>query len=124
VTRAAAYVIRYGLDLYSNFTYFLDDPVNGDQFKQADRRMVYGGRVVHRPPRSDRGRPQQFPDRGAGRRIHVGEDAQRPDRASRTGRPLDVPRVVPRPVRAPHPQVPRLDDEVRVTGLTRRWEVG
>ncbi|MGE3519684.1 MAG: TonB-dependent receptor, partial [Vicinamibacterales bacterium] len=48
VTRAAAYAVRYGLDLYSNFTYFLDDPVRGDQFKQRDRRSFYGGRVVHR----------------------------------------------------------------------------
>jgi outer membrane receptor protein involved in Fe transport len=48
VTRVVAYGIRYGLDLYSNFTYFLDDPVNGDQFKQADRRTVVGGRATHR----------------------------------------------------------------------------
>jgi outer membrane receptor protein involved in Fe transport len=37
-----AYVIRYTLDLFSNFTFFLDDPVNGDQFHQADRRTVWG----------------------------------------------------------------------------------
>ncbi|MCW5620024.1 MAG: TonB-dependent receptor, partial [Burkholderiales bacterium] len=41
-----AYVIRYALDLWSNFTYALDDPLNdapnGDQFKQVDRRTVYG----------------------------------------------------------------------------------
>jgi outer membrane receptor protein involved in Fe transport len=48
VTRVVGYGIRYSLDLFSNFTYFLDDPVNGDQFKQADRRTVFGGRVVHR----------------------------------------------------------------------------
>ncbi|MEL6615044.1 MAG: TonB-dependent receptor [Bacteroidota bacterium] len=41
-TRATAYGSYYHLDLYSNFTYFLDDPVDGDQFEQADRR-VYGG---------------------------------------------------------------------------------
>lgn len=29
------------LDLWSNFTYFLDDSVNGDQFQQTDRRMTY-----------------------------------------------------------------------------------
>jgi outer membrane receptor protein involved in Fe transport len=40
--RLDAYVIRYELDLWSNFTYFLDDPVNGDQFQQSDRRTVYG----------------------------------------------------------------------------------
>jgi outer membrane receptor protein involved in Fe transport len=38
-----AYVIDYDLDLFSNFTYFLDDPVNGDQFEQVDRRTVLGG---------------------------------------------------------------------------------
>lgn len=36
------YVIRYSLNLFSNFTYFLDNPVHGDQFEQADRRTVYG----------------------------------------------------------------------------------
>ena len=40
--RANAYAISYGLDLFSNFTYFLDDPVNGDQFEQADDRSVFG----------------------------------------------------------------------------------
>lgn len=37
------YVQRYSLNLWSNFTYFLDDPVNGDQFEQAEDRWVYGG---------------------------------------------------------------------------------
>jgi TonB dependent receptor-like, beta-barrel/Carboxypeptidase regulatory-like domain/TonB-dependent Receptor Plug Domain len=48
LTRATAYVSRYRLNLFSNFTYFLDDPVNGDQFEQADRRWVSGARVTHR----------------------------------------------------------------------------
>jgi hypothetical protein len=48
VTRATVYGLRYRLNLFSNFTYFLDDPVNGDQFEQADRRYVFGGRVSHR----------------------------------------------------------------------------
>ena len=47
-TRVTWYVLRYGLNLVSNFTYFLDDPVNGDQFEQADRRWATGGRVTHR----------------------------------------------------------------------------
>lgn len=38
-----AYVQKYDLKLWSNFTYFLDDPVNGDQFEQADDRWVFGG---------------------------------------------------------------------------------
>lgn len=41
--RARAYVIDYDLDLLSNFTYFADDPVDGDQFQQIDDRIIYGG---------------------------------------------------------------------------------
>ncbi len=41
-TRAGAYFIDYKLDLWSNFTFFLNDPVNGDQFQQSDRRRAYG----------------------------------------------------------------------------------
>jgi len=37
-----AYAIDSKLDLFSNFTYFLDDPVNGDQFRQVDERQLYG----------------------------------------------------------------------------------
>ena len=40
--QANVYTVRYDLDLFSNFTYFLDDPVNGDQFEQFDRRWYYG----------------------------------------------------------------------------------
>ena len=38
-----SYIIGYELDLWSNFTYLLDDPVGGDQFKQKDKRTVFGG---------------------------------------------------------------------------------
>ncbi len=39
---ASAYAIRYDLDLFSNFTYWLDNPDQGDQFEQADDRRIYG----------------------------------------------------------------------------------
>jgi outer membrane receptor protein involved in Fe transport len=39
---ADGYVLRYDMSLFSNFTYFLDDPTNGDQFEQADSRTVVG----------------------------------------------------------------------------------
>ena len=42
-----AYVVRSRLDLFSNFTYFLDDPVNGDQFYQPDRRTTIGVNASH-----------------------------------------------------------------------------
>jgi outer membrane receptor protein involved in Fe transport len=44
-TRASAYMIRSQLDLFSNFTYFLNNPANGDQFEQVDRRTVSGGEL-------------------------------------------------------------------------------
>ncbi|KQQ40102.1 TonB-denpendent receptor [Duganella sp. Leaf126] len=42
VSEAAAYIVRSRLDLFSNFTYFLNDPVNGDQFQQSERRTMAG----------------------------------------------------------------------------------
>lgn len=44
----SAYAIRYKLNLWSNFTYFLDDEVNGDQFEQKDDRWLYGGKADYR----------------------------------------------------------------------------
>ncbi|KRR23561.1 TonB-dependent receptor [Bradyrhizobium retamae] len=46
-SKVNAYVINSSLRLYNNFTYFLDDPVNGDQFSQMDRRTVYGLNASH-----------------------------------------------------------------------------
>lgn len=40
ITKANAYVIRHDLKIFSNFTYFLDDPVNGDQFAQPGQRTM------------------------------------------------------------------------------------
>lgn len=33
---------KYNFELYSNFTFFLEDPVNGDQIKQKENRDIYG----------------------------------------------------------------------------------
>ena len=40
-----AYAIQTELDLWSNFTYFLNDTLNGDQFEQVDERWIYGGEL-------------------------------------------------------------------------------
>ncbi|MBQ0760450.1 MAG: TonB-dependent receptor [Zhongshania sp.] len=45
--QASAYVIDYDLNLWSNFTYFLDDEANGDQFEQLDDRNIYGGQFSY-----------------------------------------------------------------------------
>ncbi|MDX2204550.1 MAG: TonB-dependent receptor [Hyphomicrobiaceae bacterium] len=42
-TRVNVYAIKSDLALYNNFTYVLDDPVRGDQFKQVDTRVILGG---------------------------------------------------------------------------------
>ena len=57
LTKATAYAIGYRLNLFSNFTYFLDDPVNGDQFEQEDRRVIAGGRTTREWSGSLFGRP-------------------------------------------------------------------
>ncbi|MEM5517845.1 TonB-dependent receptor [Henriciella sp. AS95] len=52
-TTASAYAVSYDFSLWSNFTYFLEDPVNGDQIKQTDDRTYYGGRLTHTIPASE-----------------------------------------------------------------------
>ena len=37
-----AYAVKSNLDLYSNFGYFLDNPVDGDQFHQNEHRRMIG----------------------------------------------------------------------------------
>jgi hypothetical protein len=46
-TKVTAYGFYYDLNLFSDFTYFLDDPVKGDQFEQQDRRWVAGFDAHH-----------------------------------------------------------------------------
>lgn len=43
--RLTGYLQHYDWSLLSNFTFFLDDPVNGDQLRQYDKRWTYGGRI-------------------------------------------------------------------------------
>ena len=47
---ADLYFIRYSLDLFSNFTYRLADPEQGDQLEQVDERSVLGGSARLRKP--------------------------------------------------------------------------
>ncbi len=45
--KANAYLVKYDLDLFNNYTWFLTNPVYGDQFHQHDDR-IYGGGGVSR----------------------------------------------------------------------------
>ena len=49
-TTFSAYAIDYKFDLFSDFTYFLKNPVNGDQFEQTDRRRVFGAQAARTLP--------------------------------------------------------------------------
>jgi hypothetical protein len=41
-TKISAYGFYYDLNLFSDFTYYLTDPIRGDQFEQQDKRYVTG----------------------------------------------------------------------------------
>jgi hypothetical protein len=72
-TTFSAYAIDYRFDLFSDFTYFLNNPVNGDQFEQTDRRRVFGAQAARTMPTSSR--PRRRPElRGASwRGDRIGE---------------------------------------------------
>ena len=48
LTKVQAYGIGYHLNLISNFTFFLDDPIHGDQRDQVDHRFVSGARAFQK----------------------------------------------------------------------------
>lgn len=62
-TYADVYAGYYDLDLFSNFTYFLNDPVRGDQFEQKDRRWFAGANA---------GRDWHFDAGGQRQRLSIG----------------------------------------------------
>ena len=37
-----AFYSKYNFELYSNFTFFLEDPINGDQIRQKENRDIFG----------------------------------------------------------------------------------
>jgi TonB family protein len=44
---ATAYVVRYRLALWNDFTFFLNDPVHGDEIEQDDARTVAGANLSY-----------------------------------------------------------------------------
>ena len=57
--KANAYVVKSQLDLFNNFTYYLADPVLGDQFHQHDDRVMAGANVSRTLNGSFAGLPMQ-----------------------------------------------------------------
>jgi len=79
--RANAYAVDSSLNLWSNFTYCLNDIAlngncaHGDQFEQVDRRQVYGGGVSQAWQMTWRGRPSELTVGLQGRFDDIGEVA-------------------------------------------------
>ncbi len=57
--KANAYVVKSELDLFNNFTYFLSNPVLGDQFHQHDDRVMTGANASRTLNGSFAGRPME-----------------------------------------------------------------
>ena len=57
--KANAYIVKSQLDLFNNFTYFLSDPVLGDQFHQHDDRLMAGANISRTLNGSFAGLPMQ-----------------------------------------------------------------
>lgn len=62
------YAVRYDFNLYSNFTFYLNDPVNGDQINQQESRMIYGYKSTYNVVSRIFGK-ELYTDAGMGLRI-------------------------------------------------------
>lgn len=45
--RTTAYLSKYNFELFSNFTFFLNNPVDGDQIRQFENRTIIGAETVY-----------------------------------------------------------------------------
>ena len=47
LVKTRAFVSHYDFELFSNFTFFLEDPINGDQIKQKEDRIIVGAETAY-----------------------------------------------------------------------------
>jgi len=47
LVKSKAYISRYDFELFSNFTFFLEDPVNADQIRQKEDRIILGAETAY-----------------------------------------------------------------------------
>ena len=45
--KSKAFISKYDFELFSNFTFFLEDPVNADQIRQKEDRTIIGAETVY-----------------------------------------------------------------------------
>lgn len=60
VLRNQLYYSHYRFELYSNFTFFKEDPLNGDQIRQKENRNITGYNLTYQQDHSWAGRKAQF----------------------------------------------------------------
>jgi outer membrane receptor for Fe3+-dicitrate len=60
IFKTKAYLSQYNFELYSNFTFFLEDPVNGDQIRQKENRVIVGAESVFEEKNMTLGNDTQF----------------------------------------------------------------
>lgn len=53
--KSNAFATAYDFELYSNFTFFLEDPINGDQIRQKENRLILGAESVYNKKNIDLG---------------------------------------------------------------------
>lgn len=70
-----AFFNHYDFELYSNFTFFLEDPVNGDQIRQKEKRNITGFESVLHAPLSIGNLPLEL-NAGAGLRNDAVSDME------------------------------------------------
>ncbi len=45
--KSKAFISKYDFELFSNFTFFLNDPINGDQIQQKEDRIIIGAETMY-----------------------------------------------------------------------------
>ena len=45
--KTKAFLSQYNFELFSNFTFFLEDPINGDQIQQKENRVILGAESIY-----------------------------------------------------------------------------
>lgn len=60
LVKTRAFVSHYDFELFSNFTFFLEDPINGDQIKQKEDRIIVGAETAYERKNINVGENGQF----------------------------------------------------------------
>ncbi|WP_422349533.1 TonB-dependent receptor [Flagellimonas sp.] len=76
VLETDAFLSHYDFELFSNFTFFLEDPENGDQIRQFEDRLLLGARTVFKDERARVGNLDFSYEAGIGFRYDNVDDNQ------------------------------------------------